>query len=109
MSKTITISDDTWEKIRDQVEEEKKPKGVKILDTDGKVLYQSTKDTTREALVEAVKENANLRGASLQGANLQGADLRGADLKGADTRSTMVNFSEDEYEQAKQFIEGLKN
>ena len=61
---------------------------------------------------------ANLYGADLRGADLYGADLRyadlcnadlyGADLRGAKTMMCVVNFSSNEYEQAKQFIKGLK-
>jgi len=51
---------------------------------------------------------ANLRWANLRGANLRWANLRGADLEGANTEFCTINFSIGEYEQAKQFIEGLK-
>ena len=75
-----------------------------------------------------VEGDANLRGANLRGADLRGASLReadlryadlryanfryanleGADLEGANTLYCTVNFSKNEYEQAKQFAEGLK-
>ena len=38
------------------------------------------------AVLWAIENRANLRGADLYGANLRGADLRGADLYGADLR-----------------------
>ena len=41
--------------------------------------------------------------------NLRYADLRYADLRYANTKFCVVNFSSDEYKQAKQFIEGLKS
>jgi uncharacterized protein YjbI with pentapeptide repeats len=51
------------------------------------VVYQSTKTTMREAVVEAVESGADLSGADLRDANLYGADLRDADLCDADLRS----------------------
>jgi hypothetical protein len=55
------------------------------------IAYHSEKATRREAVIEAVEKEANLRGADLRfadlrGANLYGANLRGADLCGADLR-----------------------
>ena len=115
--------------------------GVKIVSRydSTKVLFQSTKATIKEAVVEAVFEGANLNcadlnganlnganlnganlkyanlncadlnGANLKGANLNGANLNDANLKYANTRMCTVNFSSDEYEVAKVFIEGIKN
>jgi hypothetical protein len=61
------------------------------------VIFESKKDTVKEAVIEAVINgtnlyDANLCGANLGGANLFGADLcdtnlRGADLGGADLSS----------------------
>jgi uncharacterized protein YjbI with pentapeptide repeats len=53
---------------------------------DATVVYQSTKTTMREAVVEAVESRANLSGADLRNADLCGADLRGANLRDADLR-----------------------
>ena len=47
------------------------------------VVYESEKETIREAVIEAVEKGANLRDANLGGANLEGADLRDANLRGA--------------------------
>ena len=49
-------------------------------------LYQATPAATtlREAVIEAVGSDADLRGADLRGADLGGADLGGANLRGAD-------------------------
>ena len=47
------------------------------------VVFESTKETFKEAVVEAVELHANLRDADLGGANLGGADLRDANLRGA--------------------------
>jgi len=53
-------------------------------------------------------EHADFSGADLKGADLRGADLRGADLKGARTINCTISFLPSEYEQAKQFVEGLR-
>lgn len=76
MPKTITISDETWNKIKDQVKEEDKPekKTVKIYNKGGSVLKEIDGDT--------------LSGADLHGANLREANLRGADLCWADLCET---------------------
>ena len=49
----------------------------------GKILFESDKDTIKEALIEAVIKKRSLGGADLKGAYLGGADLKGADLVGA--------------------------
>ena len=63
-----------------------KKESIKIVSKYGssKVLFQSTKTTIKEAVVEAVSKCANLKCADLKGADLKGADLKGADLEGAD-------------------------
>ena len=48
--------------------------------------YSSVDNTLAKTVTEALKGNANLRGADLCGANLRGATLCGADLCGADLR-----------------------
>ena len=60
------------------------------------------------SLVNANLEGASLVNANLKGANLKGTKLEGAKLEGANTLYCTINFSLREYEQAKQFIEGLK-
>jgi uncharacterized protein YjbI with pentapeptide repeats len=47
------------------------------------VLFSVECGSLREAVVEAVKQNADLSGAYLSGADLRYADLRGANLRGA--------------------------
>ena len=93
--KTITISDETYSKIEEQVladqNKEKKQTKIEIKTLTGAVLFQSTKETIKEAVEEAVSQDANLEGANLEGANLRdaylrGAYLRGANLEGADLR-----------------------
>ena len=55
-----------------------------------KVLFEGEYKSTKYAVVAAVKQWADLRGADLQWAYLQGADLRGADLRGADLRGACL-------------------
>jgi hypothetical protein len=60
----------------------------------GEIIFQSTKTTYKEAIIEkgnadlsnADFSNADLRDADLRGAYLRDADLSGADLSGADLR-----------------------
>lgn len=49
----------------------------------GTVIFESKKETTKEAVLESLKSNANLNNADLRNADLYGADLYGADLSGA--------------------------
>ena len=98
MTKTITISDSTYELIKEQLEQEKESRKTKlqIKTLAGEVLFESEKTTIKEAVEEAVSEDANLTSADLIGANLRGAyledaylggaNLRGADLIGANLR-----------------------
>jgi hypothetical protein len=50
----------------------------------GSAIYTSECLTLREAVIEAAKNDADLRGAYLRGADLRGAYLSDADLRGAD-------------------------
>lgn len=84
MPKTITISDETWEKLKHQLTEESSPKKTIIYKTDGSVLYESDKENLKEALVEANLSGASLSEADLRGTNLSGVDLSEADLSEAD-------------------------
>ena len=93
--KTIEISDEVYEKLKDKILEEEKlvkeKKEIKIEIKNrftGDIIFSSTKTTIREAVEEAISESAN--------------------LKYANTKYCIVNFSKNEYAQAKQFIEGLK-
>ena len=55
-----------------------------IKSVSGAVLYRGdSAESLREAVIAAVREGADLRGANLSGAYLRGADLRGANLSGA--------------------------
>jgi uncharacterized protein YjbI with pentapeptide repeats len=95
---------DTVKKYIEEAESEKKEEktfGICIKTVLGSVLFQSTKSTIKEAVIEAKNSGANLCGANLRGAdlcdadlcganlcdaNLCGADLCGADLCGANLR-----------------------
>ena len=68
--KILTVSDETHNKIKDQVLEEenkiKEKSEVKIEINNrwtGSVIYSSKKETMREAVVKAVEKGANLKGA----------------------------------------------
>lgn len=92
--KTITLSDEDFTKVQgvlSKAETNVEPKKKTVIyKTDGSVLYESDKETVKEAvremndLSEADLSEADLRGANLYGANLYGADLRGADLSEAE-------------------------
>jgi len=96
MTKTITISDETYELIKSQVEKDKKESNkLQIKTLAGVVLFESEKTTLKEAVEEAVGRDADLGGAYLRGADLRGADLEdaylgGADLRGADLRDAYL-------------------
>jgi len=80
--KTLTISDETYEKIKGQIKEDTKKIEIKNIDDD--VIYTSDKPTLKEAVEEAVECEADLYKADLYEANLRGANLRGANLYKAD-------------------------
>ena len=88
MSKKIIIelSQETYDRLKDQIEEDKVKEETKleIRTFGGSILFSSAKTTIKEAVEEAIEEDADLEGADLRGADLEGANLRGADLEGAD-------------------------
>ena len=92
MSKTITVSDETYEKIKEQIVDKKTGTDIKHRIT-GRVLFHV--------------DSSDLIGANLSGADLSRANLSRANLSGAKTLLCKVNFGSGEYEQAKQFIEGI--
>ena len=63
---------------------------IQIKSILGYVLFEADCGSVCEAVVDAVKKRADLRGADLRGAYLQGADLQGADLRGADLRGAYL-------------------
>lgn len=69
--------------VDDEVKEEKVV-GVKINSVFGSLIFQSTKTTIKEAVVEAVESGADLRYADLIGADLSYTDLSDVDLSYAD-------------------------
>jgi uncharacterized protein YjbI with pentapeptide repeats len=74
-----------------EAEEKKEEKvlGIAIKNRLGEIIFQSTKTTCKEAIIEKGNKNlsgANLRDADLRGAELYGANLRDADLSYADLR-----------------------
>ena len=88
MSKTITLSDETYNKLKDQIEEgkttEKKETKIEIKNRwTGNMIYSSKRETIKEAVAEAVDSEADLCEANLYGADLCEANLRGANLRGA--------------------------
>src|SRR3990167_1248674 len=93
MSRTITISDESYERLKEQFQEqpkEKKKAKIEIKTFGGSVLWESEKETIREAVVEAVDRGADLEGADLKGAYLEGAYLKGAYLEGAYLRGAYL-------------------
>ena len=96
MSKTITVSDETYEKIKEQVESEGKNTSknkLQIKTFGGSVLFESEKTTVKKVVEEAVLAGAYLRDANLEGANLAGANLAGADLRGANLRGANLGVA----------------
>ena len=83
--KKIELSEETATSIADGLKKEEKER-IKIVSryNSGNVLFTSTKDNIKDAVLEAIEGEANLRGANLYGANLYGADLYGANLREAD-------------------------
>ena len=76
--------DEVYENIK-EVENKKEEKvlGIAIKNRlTGEIIFQSTKTTYKEAIIE--KGDADLSGADLYGADLSGANLSGANLSGAD-------------------------
>ena len=66
-------------------------KSIKIRNRwTGSVVFEYTKEgnTITEAVLEAIRCDANLRGADLSDADLSDANLRGADLRRANLRGT---------------------
>ena len=62
----------------------------------GSIIFQSTKTTFKEAVIERLQDSADLSdadlsSADLSSANLSGANLRDADLSGANLRSANLS------------------
>ena len=68
MSKTITVSDETYKIIKEQVKSENVKEKFEIKNRfTGDVIYTSEKTNCKDAIEEAVKNKANLRGARFYG------------------------------------------
>jgi uncharacterized protein YjbI with pentapeptide repeats len=95
--KNIEVTDDQLKKIEEVIKKEVVEKiKFQIKTFGGLVLFESSKTTQREAILDAVANRANLYGADLCGADLRGADLCGADLSdanlsGADLRGANLS------------------
>ena len=61
---------------------------IQIKSIKGKVLYECSCNTYKEALEKAVRDNVDLSFANLSGLNLAGANLKGANLENADFSCT---------------------
>jgi uncharacterized protein YjbI with pentapeptide repeats len=68
----------------DNEKKEEKVIGIAIKTKLGNLIFQSSKTTMKEAVIERLQSDANLCGADLYGADLYGADLCGANLYCAD-------------------------
>ena len=86
-----------------ETKKEEKVLGIAIKNRfSGDIIFQSTKTTYKEAIIEKGDANlsdANLRGADLSYADLSGADLRGANLSyanlsGANLRGADLSYAE---------------
>ncbi len=56
---------------------------LEIKTINGKILYEAEADNIQDCCQQAIRKDANLRGAYLRGADLRDANLRGAYLRGA--------------------------
>lgn len=59
---------------------------MEIKNINGEIILRIDNDIIKDAVEEAVKSCADLRGANLRGADLRGANLIGANLYGANLR-----------------------
>ena len=98
MAKTITITDEEYEKIKSQIQEQ--PIGLAIKNRwTGAIIFQSTKTTYMEAVKEALERNSNLRNSNLRNSdlsnsNLSDSNLSGSNLSGSDLRDSNLSGSE---------------
>ena len=84
MSKTITISDETYLKLKNQLNEDKEEKKLEIKNKfTGEVIFSSYAKTMKDVVKNAISEDISLRGADLKDTNLCHAQFYG---KGGGTR-----------------------
>ena len=95
LSKTLIANNlEEAKKLIAEIEAEK-PKGIAIRRLfDNSVIFQSTKQTMKDAVIEALKNGADLHGANLHGADLHGADLREANLREANLHGANLHGAE---------------
>ncbi|MBL7045372.1 MAG: pentapeptide repeat-containing protein, partial [Parcubacteria group bacterium] len=94
MPKTITISDETYKKIKKQIEEDKAGIIIRHRYTN-EVIFESKAETYQDADLRGTNlRDADLRGADLRGTDLRGADLRYADLQSANLRSANLRYAD---------------
>ena len=91
---------DTVKEYISEAENKKEEKTIGIAIKNrftGEIIFQSTKTTYREAIIEKGDADlcgANLRGADLRDADLYNANLRDADLCGADLYNANLRDAE---------------
>src|SRR3990167_6615765 len=100
MSKTITGSDEVYEKIKEQVEQDSggiKKKSEKKLEIKnrftGAVIYTSSKTTYKDALEKAITRSSDLRGSDISGSNLRSSNLSGSNLSGSNLSGSDLSGS----------------
>jgi len=86
---------DKIEELKKYVSDEDKKDSVKfqIKTFGGTVLFESTKTTQREAILEAVESDADLSYANLRNANLSYADLSYANLRNANLSYADLSYA----------------
>jgi hypothetical protein len=67
---------------------------IQIKSIWGTLLFKHELETIKDALIAAVSQRADLRGANLRGADLRDANLRSADLRGADLRDANLRSAD---------------
>jgi len=63
----------------------------------GLVIHSGEFETTKGCLLDAIKENKDLRYSDLRGSNLRGSNLRGSNLRGSDLRGSDLSYSDLSY------------
>ncbi len=68
---------------------------IEIKSIFGNVLftYEAENATIKDALLQAIKEKADLRGSNLRDSNLSGSDLRDSNLSGSNLRDSNLSGS----------------
>ncbi len=75
--------------------EKKKSVGIAIKKRwTGDVIFQSTKNTMKEAVKEALDNNIDLSNSNLSGSYLSNSDLRNSNLRGSNLRGSNLSGAE---------------